>query len=137
MFSTAKVRERFESALKCDDDLEEKIEEAIEGIQKENMSAKEKVSQSFRVAHERLNAEEAAVMEELEKACNEAEEALQKALDSLKEVREYSTVLSETNSKAEGKGSRLMELNIACEMEKQMKTMNELHKRMIADLTID
>ena len=101
------------------------------------MSAKEKVSQSFRVAHERLNAEEAAVMEELEKACNEAEEALQKALDSLKEVREYSAVLSETNSKTEGKGSRLMELNIACEMEKQMKTMNELHKRMIADLTID
>ena len=38
-------------------------------------------------------------MEELEKACNEVEEALQKALDNLKEVREYSFMLSETNPK--------------------------------------
>ena len=41
------------------------------------MSPKEKVSQSFREAHEKLNTEEAAVMEELEKACSEAEEVLQ------------------------------------------------------------
>ena len=89
--------------MKCDDDLEKKIAETIESIHKENLSAKEKVSRSFREAHKRLNAEEAAVMEELEKACNEAEEALQKTLNSLKEVREYSAVLSEANSKTERK----------------------------------
>ena len=50
-----------------------------------------------------LNAEEAAVMEELEKACSEAEEALQKALVSLKEVCEYSAMLGEADSKTEEK----------------------------------
>ena len=137
VFSAAKVRERFEGVLKCDDDLEKKITETIESVQKESESIKEKVSQSFREAHEKLNTEEAAVMEELEKACSEAVEALQKALDSLKGVREYSVVLNEANSKTEGKRSRLMELNIVCEMEKQRKTMNELHEKMIADLRIE
>ena len=81
------------------------------------MEGKKSISQSFREAHKKLSAEGAAVMDELEKACSETEEALQKALDSLKEVREYSSILSEANSKTEGKGSKLMELNIACEME--------------------
>ena len=76
------------------------------------------------------------MMDELEKVCSEAEEALQKALDSLRDVREYSAVLSEANSKTEGKASRLIELNIVCEMEKQMKAMNELHKRKVTDLRI-
>ena len=76
-------------------------------------------------------------MEELEKACSEAEEALKKALDSLREVREYSAVLNEANSKTEGKANRLMELNIVCEMEKQMKAMNELHRKMMKDLRIE
>ena len=75
-------------------------------------------------------------MEELEMACSEAEEALQKALDSLRRVCEYSAVLSEADSKTDGKTSRLMELNIVCEMEKQMKAMDELHRRKIADLKI-
>ena len=39
VFSAAKVRERFEDALKCDDDLEKKIAETIENAQKENVSA--------------------------------------------------------------------------------------------------
>ena len=43
------------------------------------------------------------MMEELEKVCSEAKEALQKALNSLKEVREYSAALSEVNSKTERK----------------------------------
>ena len=103
VFSAAKVRERFEGVLKCDDDLERKILTTIENVQKEKVNTKEKASQTFREAHEKLNAEEAAVMEELEKACSEAEEALQKALDSPKEVREYSAVLNEANSKTEGK----------------------------------
>ena len=30
----------------------------------------------------------------------------------------------------------LMELNIVCEMEKQVKTLDELHRRKVADLTI-
>ena len=137
VFSAAKVREYFGGVLKCDDVLEKKIVTTIENVQEENVSVKEKVSQSFREAHKRLNAEEAAVMEELEKACNEAEEALQKALDSLSEVREYSAMLSDANSKTEGKRSRLMELNIVCEMEKQMKAMDELHRKMMKDLKVD
>ena len=74
-------------------------------------------------------------MEELEKACSEAEEALQKALNSLRESCEYSAVLSEANFKTEGKRSRLMELNVVCEMEKQMKAMDELHRRKTTDLS--
>ena len=54
VFSAAKVRKRFEG----DDDLEKKIAETIEAVQKEKVSAKEKVSQSFREAHEKLNTEE-------------------------------------------------------------------------------
>ena len=73
VLSAAKVRERFEGALKCDDDLEKKIAETIESVQKE--SATEKITQSFKEAHKKLNTEEAAVMEEVEKACSEAEEA--------------------------------------------------------------
>ena len=48
MLSAAKVREGFESALKCDDDLEKKIAEAIENDQKENVNTKEKASHSFK-----------------------------------------------------------------------------------------
>ena len=46
-------------------------------------------------------------------------------------------MLGEANSKTEGKASRLMELNIVCEMEKQMKAMDELHRRMITGLKIE
>ena len=42
VLSAAKVRERFEGALKCDDDLEKKIAETIESVQKE--SATEKIT---------------------------------------------------------------------------------------------
>ena len=45
VFSAAKVRKRFGGVLKCDDDLEKKITETIESVQKESVSAKEKVSQ--------------------------------------------------------------------------------------------
>ena len=34
VFSAANVRERFEGALKCDDDLENKIAETIVSVQK-------------------------------------------------------------------------------------------------------
>ena len=79
VFSEAKVRERFEGTLKRGYALEKKITETIERVQKEGEDTKEKVTQSFREAHEKMNTEEAAVMEELEKACSEADEALQKA----------------------------------------------------------
>ena len=47
VFSAAKVRERFEGTLKGDEDLEKKITETIESVQKESEGVKEKVSQSF------------------------------------------------------------------------------------------
>ena len=76
-------------------------------------------------------------MEELEKACSGTVEALQRALDNLRRMREYSTALSEACSKTEGKASRLMEMSIVCEMEKQMKVIDEFHRRMIAGLNIE
>ena len=139
VFSAAKVRERFGGVLKCDDGnpLVKRIAAAIDSIQKRNVSTREKVSQSFREAHERLNTEEAAVMDELEKVCNGAEEALQKALDEFRGVHEYSTALSEASSKTEGKASRLMELSIVCEMEKQRKALDELYKRKMKNLNVE
>ena len=42
VFSATKVRERFEGVLKCDNDLDKKITETIESVQKESESIKEK-----------------------------------------------------------------------------------------------
>ena len=68
-------------------------------MERERGGKKKSISQSFKEAHENLNAEKKAVMDKLEKDCSETEEALQNALDNLKEVREYSFMLSETNPK--------------------------------------
>ena len=76
------------------------------------------------------------MMKELESVCNESEEALQKNLKLLRETREYSKILSEANSKGSG-FSRLMELNIVCSMEKQRRTMEELHRAMMTDLKVE
>ena len=60
-------------------------------------------SRHFRESHERLSTEEPSVMEELGKSCSEAEEGLQKALDSLREAREYNAILSAVSYKTEGR----------------------------------
>ena len=53
-------------------------------------------------------------MEKLKKACSEVEETLQKALNNLREVRDYTIIPSETSSRIEEKASRLIELSIVC-----------------------
>ena len=137
VFSCADVRKRFADVLKCDDELEKKIEATISSIRGEWNGTKDKIKQTFVEAHKRLEEEEGKIMEELERVCSESEDALQKKLDALKEVCENSKVLSKVDAKAQaGKSSRLMELNIVCSMEKQRKAMEELHKAMMTDLRI-
>lgn len=84
-----------------------------------------------------MDAEEAKVMEELERICNEAEESLQSTLTSIKETQEYSVLINETNKKGNKHGSRLMELNIAGEMNKQVLLMEELNRKTVMSLKID
>ena len=134
-FSASEVRKHFADVLKCDDELDRKIEETIESIRKEGNEAIEKVKQTFKEAHEKLTDEEAKIMEELERACNESGEVLQKNLGTLREIRDYSRVLSEADSKGK-EFSRLMELNLVCSMEQQKRTMEELHRAMMTDLKI-
>ena len=134
-FSASDVRKHFAVVLKSDDELDKKIEEAIENIRREGVEASEKVKQTFIEAHKKLEEEEAKVMEELERVCNESEEVLQKNLDALEKTREYSKVLNEADSKGK-EMSRLMELSIVCSMEEQRRTMEELHRTMMTDLKI-
>ena len=134
-FSSSK--ELFEGALKCSNDLEKKITDAIDGIQKNSSSTKEKVSQFFKEAHSRLDAEEAAIMEELEEACGEAEEALQKILNELKKVREES-LERESYLKTSEKINKLVSLTIAKEIEKQSQETEEwLMKTLVTGITAE
>ena len=135
IFSASDVRKHFAVVLKCDDELDKKIEETIESIKREGNEAGEKVKQTFIEAHKILEEEEANIMEELERACNESEEVLQRNLDTLRETHEYSKVLNEADSKGKDM-SRLMELNIVCSMEEQRRTMEELHRMMMTDLKV-
>ena len=137
VFSASEVRKHFADVLKCDDELDRKIEETIESIRKEGNEAKEKIEQTFIEAHEKLTEEEAKIIGELERVCNESEEVLQKNLSTLRDIREYSRALDEADTAIKGKErSRLMELNLVCSMEEQRRTMEELHRTMMTDLKI-
>ena len=175
VFSVSEARKRFADVLKCDDELDKKIEETIESIKGEDNNVREKIKESFTEAHNVLKDKEAKAMEELEKAheelrekeakitkehekahkelkeeevnvmkelervCTESEEILEKNLDALREVREYSKLLSEADAKIRGdkESSRLMELNLVSSMEEQRRTMEELHKTMMTDLKVE
>lgn len=136
IFSAAKVRGHFEDVLKYDDELDKKIALTIENIRNESSAAKEAVSNTFKKAHEQLNREEAAVIGEIERVRGEGETSLKKALDVLKDVREYSVVLNDASIKTQGQCSRFMELSIVSEMERQRRAMEEVHKMMMTDLKI-
>lgn len=136
-FSVAQVKERFRDVLKHDDELEKKIEDTIESIKNECESARSKITQTFVEAHEKLRIEEVKVIEEVEEACNEAEEALHKNLDNLRGIHEYTHALDEMDSLPLGQCSRLMELNIVSGIGKQKTAIEEMHKMMITDLKIN
>ena len=137
IFSASDVRKHFAVVLKCDDELDKKIEETIENIRMEGAEAKEKVEQTFEEVYKKLKEEKAKIIEELERVCNESEEVLQKNLNTLRETREYSKVLNEADTNLQGKEmSRLMELNLVCSMEEQRRTMEELHRKTMTDLKI-
>lgn len=137
IFSVAEVKELFEDVLRCDGELERKISDTIEGIKSESFAIRDRIAQTYIEAHEKLKIEEVKVMEEVEKACNEAEYALQKDLENLRSIRDYNSALSKVNSMPLGQCSRLMELNIVCEMGKQKAAIEELHKMRMTDLKID
>lgn len=137
VFSSSKVRKRFADVLKCDNELHKKIELAMEIIRKEGGSAKENVKQTFIEAHKKLDEEEAKIMMELERICTENEEALQNNLKALKDVCEYSKILNGVDSSIRGKSSRLMELSLVSEMEKQRRAMEDLHKMKMTNLKIE
>ena len=136
VFSASDVRKHFAVVLKCDDELDKKIEETIVSIRREREEAKKKVEQTFEEVRKKLEEEEKKIMEELVSVCNESEEVLQRNLKDLRETREYSKVLSEAGSKGK-EMSRLMELNLVCSMEEQRRAMEELHKMMMTDLKIE
>ena len=137
VFSASDVRKHFAVVLKCDDELDKKIEETIENIKKEGAETKEKVEQTFEEVYKKLKEEKNKILEELERVCNESEEVLQKNLKDLRDTREYSKVLDEADTNLQGKEmSRLMELNLVCSMEEQRRTMEELHRKMMTDLKI-
>ena len=135
IFSAEEVRERFADALKRDDELDSKIEAVMEGIRSKGNDVREMISQTFMEAHKRLEEEEAKIMEELERVCNESEEALQRNLEELREIHERSVALGEICAKREEEEcSRLMELNLVSSMERQRRELEEFHGVAMSDV---
>lgn len=137
MPSTNEIRTRFTNALKSCTRLKEKVDTTIETIQEDSVAIKERVTESFREAHEKLNAEETRVLNEIEHACNIAEGSLQNALVALKEAHEYGVLLNEASAKPRSQRSKILELSIASEMKKQIQLMEELGKWTMAGLRME
>lgn len=138
IFSASKVNKDFVDALGWSDTLTKKIEAAIENIKREGDEARKKIKQTFEEEHQKLTLEEYSLMKELEGACNECEETLQNNLICMREMCEYNGVLNQVYTKIrKEEGSRLMELNIAVEMEKQRKGVKELQKLRLTDLKVE
>ena len=74
IFSASEVRKHFADVLKCDDELDRKIEETIESIRSEDNNVREKIKEAFTEAHNALKEKEAKAKEELEKAHEELRE---------------------------------------------------------------
>ena len=137
VYPTNEVKKRFADASKTCSELKRKIDTVIEDIQKENELVKERITETFRAAHEKLNDEETGIMKELERACNETEESLQDVLISLKEASEYNAQLRDADSKTLKPGNKLIELNIVSEMRKQTQLTESLSRRTLTDLKIN
>ena len=80
---------QLEDAFKWGRELEKRIEDAIDNISLGSFNAGNEIRHTFRELHERLNAEEVKVMEELESAHLRVEEPLQRTLYKLKEAFEH------------------------------------------------
>lgn len=90
LLSLSDFAAQFDDALRWGNELERRIEGAIDDISLGGFNTGKEIGQTFRELHERLNAEEAKVMEELERINLKFEEPLQKTLCKLKETFEYS-----------------------------------------------
>lgn len=133
-FSAENVKKNFAEVLRHDDELSKKIRVVIEEIEKESKETKDRIEKTFREEHEKLKIEENKILKELEKVSQQYKETLENTLTRLKNARKYSDILSETNSKLQGHYSRLMELNIVSEMEKQRQIEEEQHKTKMIGL---
>lgn len=138
--SAATVNAQFADVVKRSDELDEKITSAIEGIRREIDGAKKSVQETFDEARNKLDDEEAEVIDKLEKIYEESEELLQRNLCTLRDIRDYSTMLNEAYSEIHGEGkesSRLLDLNLVCEMKEQLRTVEELCKIMMPSVKIE
>lgn len=137
IFSAENVKKDFELVLERDNSLEDKITHEIEKIQNEGNEMENRIVNTFKEAHEKLDAEEVEVKKELEQICRRYSDRLEKILEKIKEIREYNTALNEADKNLQGQYSRLMELNIVSEMEKQRLAFEDMHKMKMAGLNID
>lgn len=137
IFSISKVKAEFADALTHSEEFDKKIEQELDNILDEVNKAKEKIARSFEEEHEKLREKETRVLEELERVFNESEEALRSDLYKLKKISEYNRELTETDAKHQRQKITLLEeLDLACEMGKQKKKMEDLFSTKITSLKI-
>lgn len=122
---------QLEDTLRRSYELENRIETAIDNIHKRSLDAREKVTRSFVEAHEKLNAEEVAVMKELEEACCSAEDSLREMLGSIKEARTRNGIPDKMSRADQKQCFNLMEPSV---IEAQIRAMKELHEARTTDL---
>lgn len=126
-----KIRAQLKDALERDHELEYKIESVIENMHKESLEAREKIAQTFREAHEKLSSEEAIIMNDLEKACNEADETLRDILEALKKVSDDNDLLYKVCGYNKKYSGGIEEIK---EVEKQITLSNEFREMKMTDL---
>lgn len=84
IFSANDIRVQFADVLKLDDELDKKIENAINEIKSENDSGKDKVHQSFALEHEKLKEEEDNTVKDYIKEHEKLNEEEAKATEGFK-----------------------------------------------------
>ena len=124
VFSAESVKAQFAHAVEGNSALSAKVDSAIAKIQKEAEVAKEDAARSFREAHKRLNEEERCTLEQLEKAYNEAVDALKRVKDELSVGLENGVVL--TRAEQENTSEPVERLGVLARMEKYRRGMEEL-----------
>ena len=135
--SVGKINMNFAKVVEQSTVLEEKIVEAIDYLQKEGTSVKEKVTQTFKEAHEKLSIEEASIMKQLECTCKEVEERLDRAREELRVRLEHCAVLMSAGEGNETEeANKLGLLNIVSKKEREVHEMEKLMRTLIIGVKI-
>ena len=135
VFSAKNVKTLFGTAFKNGMELDKRIEKVIESIKEERKDVDARIEKSFNEARRRLDEEEKGLKEKLEKVTQEYVSVLCETLTGLRETHEYSKVLNEADSKGKDM-SRLMELNLVSEMERQRRIAEEVHATKMTGVNI-